>query len=125
MRSRWQVGNLQGAAQLLSKAAGAASGTLADLVSPARMVILGAALTAASKPMYAAAGGVAALGGTTACLYWLAFAKVGRGCGCWPLRAACLQPPCATARRSCPAQRHGSHLHPHASLHAHPPWPDL
>lgn len=71
-----QIGNLQGAAQLLAKLSGSVSGTLADLVSPARMVILGAALTALNKPMYAASGAVAALAGTTACLYWVAGAKV-------------------------------------------------
>lgn len=44
-----------------------------------RMVILGAALTAANKPMYAASGAVAALAGTTACLWWVTFAKVRSG----------------------------------------------
>lgn len=44
-----------------------------------RMVILGAALTALNKPMYAASGAVAALAGTTACLWWVTFAKVGNG----------------------------------------------
>ncbi len=43
------------------------------------MVILGAALTALNKPMYAASGAVAALGGTAACLWWVTFAKVGGG----------------------------------------------
>lgn len=121
-----QIGSLQGAAQLFSKASGSVSGILADVVTPARlaaegfakqlqcqqrcrpagcvynyttwpvatlskkepslylslehrMVILGAALTALNKPMYAASGAVAALAGTTACLWWVTFAKVGNG----------------------------------------------
>lgn len=41
------------------------------------MVLLGAALTAANKPMYAACGAVHAALGATSCLYWIAFAKVG------------------------------------------------
>lgn len=48
-----QIGNLQGAAQLLSKASGSLSGTAADLLSPARMVVIGTLLTALCKPMFA------------------------------------------------------------------------
>lgn len=45
------------------------------------MVVLGAALTAVNKPMYASCGAVAAVAGTTACLHWVAFAKVRGGVG--------------------------------------------
>ena len=51
------------------------------VVLPRRMVILGAALTAVNKPMYAASGAVATLAGTTACLWWDTFAKVRIGSG--------------------------------------------
>lgn len=44
-------------------------------VPTSTQVILGAALTAANKPMYAASGAVAAVAGTAACVYWVAFAK--------------------------------------------------
>lgn len=53
MRPTLQIGNLQGAAQLLSKAAGSLSGTAADLLSPARMVLIGTLLTTLCKPMFA------------------------------------------------------------------------
>ncbi|KAL4436676.1 hypothetical protein ABPG75_003815 [Micractinium tetrahymenae] len=74
--SHTKIGALQGSAQLLSKASGSLSGTLADLLSPARVLLVGAALSFANKPMYAAAGWVAATAGATACAYWILFAKL-------------------------------------------------
>lgn len=77
-----QIGALQGSAQLMAKASGSLSGTLADLLSPAWVLLVGAALSCANKPMYAAAGRVASAAGATACAYWILFAKArGTGCG--------------------------------------------
>eukprot|EP00887_Chlorella_sp_A99_P003453 scaffold7.g3453.t1 len=70
------IGNLQGLTQFLAKASGGVSGTAADLASPGALVVAGFALSFASKPMFAGAGAVAAAFGTTACLYWITFAKV-------------------------------------------------
>ncbi|KAI7836300.1 hypothetical protein COHA_009808 [Chlorella ohadii] len=51
------MGNLHALLQFLSKASGVVSGRLADLLSPARMVILGTGLTALlCKPMFAVCG---------------------------------------------------------------------
>jgi hypothetical protein len=44
-----QIGNLQAVAQFLSKFSGSISGPLADLVSPAKMVIIGTLLTTINK----------------------------------------------------------------------------
>lgn len=74
--SNQKIGNLQAAAQFLSKASGSVSGILADLLSPARMVIFGTLLTTINKPMFAASGWLYASFGATACLYWLAFGKL-------------------------------------------------
>ena len=71
-----QIGNLQAMAQFLSNASKSLSGTLADLLSPARMIIFGTLLTTINKPMFALSGYVFASFGTVACLYWVTFAKV-------------------------------------------------
>ena len=74
--SNQKIGNLQAAAQFLSKASGSVSGVLADLLSPAKMVIFGTILTTINKPMFAASGWFYATFGATACLYWLTFGKL-------------------------------------------------
>lgn len=71
-----QIGNLQAMAQFLSNASKSLSGTLADILSPARMIIFGTLLTTINKPMFAASGYVFATFGTVVCLYWVTFAKV-------------------------------------------------
>lgn len=71
-----QIGNLQAIAQFLCNASKSLSGTLADVLSPARMVIFGTLLTTLNKPMFAAAGGVYATFGTVAALYWITAGKV-------------------------------------------------
>lgn len=71
-----QIGNLQAVAQFLSKASGSLSGILADLLSPAKMVIFGTLLTTINKPMFAASGWVYATFGAAACLYWITFGKI-------------------------------------------------
>ena len=63
-------------AQFLSNAAKSLSGTLADILSPARMIIFGTLLTTINKPMFAMSGYVAASFGTVVALYWITFAKV-------------------------------------------------
>ncbi|KDD77011.1 hypothetical protein H632_c40p0 [Helicosporidium sp. ATCC 50920] len=74
--SNSRIGNLQAAAQFLSKASGTLSGTAADLLSPSRMVVFGTLLTTVNKPMFAAAGAVYGGLGVTACLYWITFGKI-------------------------------------------------
>ena len=71
-----QIGNLQAVAQFLSNASKSLSGTLADVLSPARMIIFGTLLTTINKPMFALSGYVFASFGTVVCLYWVTFAKV-------------------------------------------------
>lgn len=71
-----QIGNLQAISQLLCNLSKSLSGTLADLISPAAMVIFGTLLTTINKPMFALSGYVYAGFGTTACLYWITFGKV-------------------------------------------------
>ena len=71
-----QIGNLQAMAQFLSNASKSLSGTLADVLSPARMIIFGTLLTTINKPMFALSGYVFASFGTVVCLYWVTFAKV-------------------------------------------------
>ena len=66
-----QIGNLQALAQFLSNASKSVSGTLADLLSPARMIIFGTLLTTLNKPMFAATGAVYASFGTVITLYWV------------------------------------------------------
>ena len=51
------------------------AGTLADLLSPARLVIFGTLLTTLNKPMFAASGYVFATFGTVSTLYWITAAK--------------------------------------------------
>ena len=51
-----QIGNLQALAQFLSNASKSVSGTLADILSPARMIIFGTLLTTLNKPMFAVSG---------------------------------------------------------------------
>ena len=74
--SNSKIGNLQAVAQFLSKASGSVSGTLADLLSPARLVIFGTLLTTINKPMFAASGWVYTSYGAAACLYWITFGKI-------------------------------------------------
>jgi len=66
-----QIGNLQAIAQFLCNASKSVSGTLADILSPARMVIFGTLLTTLNKPMFALSGYVYAAFGTVATLYWI------------------------------------------------------
>jgi len=56
LRLRAQIGNLQAVAQFLCNASKSLSGTLADVLSPARMIIFGTVLTTLNKPMFA--GGI-------------------------------------------------------------------
>lgn len=74
--SNTKIGNLQAMAQFLSNASKSLSGTLADILSPARMIIFGTLLTTINKPMFALSGHVFASFGTVVCLYWVTFAKV-------------------------------------------------
>jgi MFS family permease len=74
--SNSKIGNLQAIAQFLSKASGSVSGTLADILSPARLVIFGTLLTTINKPMFAASGWVFSTFGAAACLYWITFGKI-------------------------------------------------
>ena len=66
-----QIGNLQAIAQLLCNLSKSVSGTLADILSPAKMVVFGTLLTTINKPMFAMSGWVFAGYGTTATLYWI------------------------------------------------------
>ena len=66
-----QIGNLQAIAQLLCNLSKSVSGTLADILSPARMVVFGTLLTTINKPMFAMSGWVFASYGTAATLYWI------------------------------------------------------
>lgn len=75
-----QIGNVQAVAQFLSNLTKSVSGTVGDLLSPARMVIFGTLLTTLNKPMFAASGWVYGTYGTIACAYWVTSAKV-RNCG--------------------------------------------
>jgi nitrate/nitrite transporter NarK len=50
------LGNLQAVSILVSNLCKVLSGTLADVFSPARMIIVGTLLTAIDKPMFAVAG---------------------------------------------------------------------
>jgi hypothetical protein len=52
------------------------SGILADLLTPAKMVIFGTLLTTINKPMFAASGWVYTTFGAAACLYWITFGKI-------------------------------------------------
>jgi MFS family permease len=81
-----KIGNLQAVAQFLSNASKSVSGTLADLLSPARMVLFGTLLTTLNKPMFALSGYVVALYGTVGCLYWITAAKVRMGWASGPAR---------------------------------------
>eukprot|EP00890_Picochlorum_soloecismus_P006851 jgi/Picsp_1/991/NSC_04475-R1_major facilitator superfamily mfs_1 len=74
--SNSKIGNLQAVAQFLSKASGSLSGILADILSPAKMVIIGTLLTTINKPMFAASGVVYGTFGAMACLYWITFGKI-------------------------------------------------
>ena len=74
--SNSKIGNLQAVAQFLCNASKSLSGTLADVLSPARMVIFGTLLTTLNKPMFAASGWVFASFGTLATLYWITAGKV-------------------------------------------------
>ena len=51
------------------------AGTLADILSPSRLVIFGTLLTTLNKPMFAASGYVFATFGTVSTLYWITAAK--------------------------------------------------
>ena len=66
-----QIGNLQALAQFLSNASKSLSGTLADILSPSRMIIFGTLLTTLNKPMFAASGYIYATFGTVITLYWV------------------------------------------------------
>lgn len=70
-----QIGNLQAIAQFLCNFSKSVSGTMADILSPARMVIFGTLLTTLNKPMFALSGWVFASFGTVATLYWITAGK--------------------------------------------------
>ncbi|KAK9803095.1 hypothetical protein WJX73_000936 [Symbiochloris irregularis] len=74
--SNTKIGNLQALAQFLSNMSKSISGTLADLLTPARMVIFGTLLTTINKPMFALSGAVYATYGTVATVYWVTAGKV-------------------------------------------------
>ncbi|KAK9839281.1 hypothetical protein WJX81_005580 [Elliptochloris bilobata] len=74
--SNTKIGNLQAIAQFLCNASKSLSGTLADVLSPARMIIFGTVLTTLNKPMFAGSGAVYAAFGTVATLYWVTAGKV-------------------------------------------------
>lgn len=79
------MGNLHAVNQFLAGVVGMASGRLADMLSPGRVVILGTLLSVLCKPMFALAGAVRAVLGDTACVQWLMGAKVSKAgqCSCW------------------------------------------
>ena len=60
---------------------------MADLLSPARLVIFGTLLTTLNKPMFAGSGYVFTTFGTVATLYWITAAKVRTAAGPWPCNA--------------------------------------
>ena len=93
-----QIGNLQAVAQFLSNFTKSASGTLGDLLSPARMVIFGTLLTTLNKPMFAASGWVYASYGTVATVYWVTFAKV-QAAGDFILQICCSLPCLVSVQR--------------------------
>ena len=66
-----QIGNLQAIAQLLCNLSKSVSGTLADILSPSKMVIFGTLLTTINKPMFALSGAMYANFGVAATLYWV------------------------------------------------------
>ncbi|PSC70904.1 MFS transporter [Micractinium conductrix] len=75
--SNTRMGNLHGLLQFLARASGVVSGRLADVLSPARMVILGMGLTAlVCKPAFALCGTMHVTLGTAACLTWITYAKI-------------------------------------------------
>ncbi|CAK0785495.1 hypothetical protein CVIRNUC_008704 [Coccomyxa viridis] len=74
--SNSKIGNLQALAQFLSNASKSLSGTLADILSPSRMIIFGTLLTTLNKPMFAASGYIYATFGTVITLYWVTAGKV-------------------------------------------------
>ncbi|KAK9917953.1 hypothetical protein WJX75_000018 [Coccomyxa subellipsoidea] len=71
-----KIGNLQALAQFLSNASKSVSGTLADILSPSRMIIFGTLLTTLNKPMFAGSGYIYATFGTVITLYWVTAGKV-------------------------------------------------
>ncbi|GAB4814639.1 hypothetical protein N2152v2_001685 [Parachlorella kessleri] len=73
--SNTEIGNLQGLAHFLARITSSLSGTLADVLSPARMVVLGTLLNTLNKPMLAFSGAVHGFLGASACRYWIALAK--------------------------------------------------
>jgi len=68
----------QDAVASLCRSSCAAAGTLADILSPSRLVIFGTLLTTLNKPMFAASGYVFATFGTVSTLYWITAAKARR-----------------------------------------------
>jgi sugar phosphate permease len=74
--SNTKTGNLYAISQFLCNASKSLSGTLADFLSPSRMIIFGTLLTTINKPMFAMSGYVYATFGTVACLYWVTAGKV-------------------------------------------------
>jgi hypothetical protein len=70
-----QIGNLQAISQFLCNFSKSFSGTLADILSPARMVIFGTLLTTLNKPMFAGSGYMYTTFGTVATLYWITAGK--------------------------------------------------
>lgn len=71
-----QMGNLHALLQFVARASGVISGRLADVLSCGRMVIVGTALTALCKPMFALSGTVHTMLGAAGCITWLTVAKV-------------------------------------------------
>lgn len=75
--SNTKMGNLHALLQFLTRASGVLSGRLADMLSPARMVIIGMGMTALlCKPMFALIGNVNVALGTAACVSWIMTAKI-------------------------------------------------
>eukprot|EP00887_Chlorella_sp_A99_P000958 scaffold5.g958.t1 len=73
--SNASMGNLHALLQFLSRASGIISGRLADVFTPAHMVLAGTLLTALVKPMFGLTGVVYGALGTAACVSWISFAK--------------------------------------------------
>lgn len=125
-----QIGNLQATCQLMAKASGSVSGTLADIFSPARMLLAGTAMSAVAKPLFAlGAAAHAVLGGGG----WLASiigAQVGRG---GVREHVCHRSPAGPTLRNgsgmglgcscCTGACHSPRFTGHLQRHARPPAP--
>ncbi|KAL4445338.1 hypothetical protein ABPG77_011163 [Micractinium sp. CCAP 211/92] len=75
--SNTKMGNLHALLHFLERSGGVLSGRLTDVLSPARMVIIGTGMTAlVCKPLFALCGSVFAKLGVAACITWVTCAKI-------------------------------------------------